>query len=231
MMDRREFVKSSTLLFGTTFIPTKDLGAEIKMNRQDFQVGDITLFSIDHIPAIRIEPKERNSFNKLIIWINHFGGEKEKTQPFLLELASKGYVAISLDAWQHGQRKIESKKELASRVFGQFRQNMWPIIGQTALDVSKVIDWSVENLAVSNDVYIGGVSMGGDIAVAAAGIDHRIKRVAVMIATPDWMRPGMKMNKPSGARDFLDQGEANTYSNFFYKQLSHSTGRGSYCLS
>jgi fermentation-respiration switch protein FrsA (DUF1100 family) len=33
--------------------------------------------------------------------------------------------------------------------------------------------------------------MGGDIAVTAAGLDARIRRVAAVVATPDWLRPGM----------------------------------------
>jgi hypothetical protein len=33
--------------------------------------------------------------------------------------------------------------------------------------------------------------MGGGIAVVAAGIDHRIERVAAVVATPDWLRPGL----------------------------------------
>jgi uncharacterized protein len=36
------------------------------------------------------------------------------------------------------------------------------------------------------------VSTGGDIAVAPAGIDQRISRVAAIVATPHWTRPGMR---------------------------------------
>ena len=41
--------------------------------------------------------------------------------------------------------------------------------------------------------------MGGDIAVAAAGIDARFEAVAACIATADWLRPGS--HEPPGAPD------------------------------
>ena len=53
-----------------------------------------------------------------------------------------------------------------------------------------VIDWAIKNLGVDNEVGIGGTSMGGDISVAAASVDWRIRAVAAIVGTPDWMRPG-----------------------------------------
>ncbi|NQZ70560.1 MAG: prolyl oligopeptidase family serine peptidase, partial [Lentisphaeria bacterium] len=50
------------------------------------------------------------------------------------------------------------------------------------------INWAEQNLAITT-VGIGGISMGGDISVLAAGLDTRIKAVAAGISTPDWMRP------------------------------------------
>jgi hypothetical protein len=52
--------------------------------------------------------------------------------------------------------------------------------------------------------------MGGDIAIAAAGIDHRIRKVAACIATPDWLRPG----------SFEPPGEADTYAWHCYNRCN-----------
>ena len=64
--------------------------------------------------------------------------------------------------------------------------------------------------------------MGGDVAVALAGIDHRIGRVAAIAATPDWTRPGMRdISDPS---QVLPQGRPNAYHQWFYQPsdpLSH----------
>lgn len=60
--------------------------------------------------------------------------------------------------------------------------------------------------------------MGGDIAVALAGIDQRISRVAAIAATPDWTRPGMRdIADPSRV---LPQGEPDAYAQWFYNHLA-----------
>ncbi|HSB00500.1 MAG TPA: hypothetical protein VLE49_07610 [Anaerolineales bacterium] len=110
--------------------------------------------------------------------------------PYLQDLSAAGFVALSFDAWQHDERGMEGQSELATRVFNNFRRAMWPILGQTTLDTLRVIDWAITTLHMNPQVYMGGISMGGDIAVAAAGIDRRIQRVAAIVATPDWLRPG-----------------------------------------
>lgn len=52
----------------------------------------------------------------------------------------------------------------------------------------------------------GGVSMGGDVAIALAGIDARVRRVATVGSTPDWNRPDMRdLRDPAKV---IDQGAA-----------------------
>ncbi len=68
---------------------------------------------------------------------------------------------------------------------------------------------------------VGGLSMGGDIAVAAAGLDHRVERVAAIIATPDWLRPGMQDLFNPGT--VLPPGEPDAYAQYFYDHLNPLT--------
>jgi dienelactone hydrolase len=181
---------------------------------------------VDHIPVIWFEPQGDYSKRQLIIFLHHLGGAKETTIPFLQDLAAQGYIALSFDAWQHGKRGTESPQEILGRVFGNFRRHMWPILGHTTLDTLRVIDWAVSSLHVEPDVYMGGLSMGGDIAVAAAGIDHRIKRVVAMVATPDWLRPGMEDIFHPGT--VLPAGEPDNYAQYFYDRLNPLTKLPSY---
>ena len=61
----------------------------------------------------------------------------------------------------------------------------------------------------TDDIAAGGVSMGGDIAVALAAVDHRVTRVGAVVATPDWTRPGMtRVGEPDAV---IDQGAATPY--------------------
>ncbi|HET6473783.1 MAG TPA: prolyl oligopeptidase family serine peptidase, partial [Pseudomonadales bacterium] len=179
----------------------------------------------DGIPVIWSEPaKRRQSGNQLIIWLNGFSYPKEEIGRRLIDLSNLGFVAISFDPWQHGARGTETRAGLIARVFGHFRRYMWPIIGQSALDASRVIDWATRRFEASSGVSIGGVSMGGDVAIAAAGFDHRIDCVATIIATPDWLRPGMR--DLNGA--LIDQGQADRYAQFFYDALNPLTHLAAY---
>lgn len=158
--------------------------------------------TIEGIPTIWCEPTAGEA-RKLVIWLPGFSGNKDSMEPYLLALADAGFVGLSFDPYQHGERRIESVDELRTRVRGNIRRYFWPILGQTATEVSLIIDWAVQTLGVLPQVGIGGISMGGDISVAAAGLDQRIAAVAAGVATPDWLRPGSF--EPPGEPDQLAQ--------------------------
>lgn len=145
--------------------------------------------TIGHVPVIWLEP-DPLEVRKLVIWLTGFSGSKEAMEPQLADLAKKGFIALSFDPYQHGERRIESQDELRSRIRGNIRRYFWPILAHTAEETKTVIDWAVANLEVESQVGIGGISMGGDTSVAAAGFDQRIAAVAACIATADWLRPG-----------------------------------------
>lgn len=181
---------------------------------------------VDHIPVLWFEPPARPAVRLLVLFLPHLSGSKESMTPFLQDLAAAGFVALSFDPWQHGERGTESQDELLVRVFGNFRRHMWPILGQTTLDTMRVIDWALANLDIHPAISVGGLSMGGDIAVAAAGIDHRIQRVVAVVATPDWLRPGMHdLFEPDR---LLPPGEPDAYARYFYDHLNPMTHLAAY---
>lgn len=176
---------------------------------------------VDHIPVRWVEATGSSHRRQLIIFLPHLCGTKEQVAGLLEELAADGFVALSFDPWQHGERGTESREDMVHRVFGAFRRHMWPILGQTTLDTLRIIDWAIATLGVEPAVRIGGLSMGGDIAVAAAGLDYRVQRVAAVVATPDWLRPGMHdAFKPD---TLVDQGTPDAYAQYFYDQLNPLT--------
>jgi dienelactone hydrolase len=181
---------------------------------------------VDHIPVLWLEPHVRRPVRQLVLFLTYLSGSKEQTIPFLQDIAAAGFVALSFDPWQHGERGTESRQERMTRVFGNFRRHMWPILGQTTLDMLRVIDWAMATLDVNPRVYAGGISMGGDIAVAAAGIDHRIERVAAIVATPDWLRPGMQDLSNPGT--LLPPGQPDAYAQYFYDHLNPLTHLAAY---
>jgi uncharacterized protein len=172
---------------------------------------------VDHIPVVSVGHEGA----PLALWVPALGMTKEDMRPVLESLAGAGFRAVSLDPWQHGERGSESADEIRARVFTGFRRHMWPIIGQTTLDCLRVIDHSG-----GGPVVAGGTSMGGDVAVALAGIDRRVTRVAAIVATPDWTRPGMRdIRDPSRV---LPQGDADSYAQWFFDRLDPLTHRANY---
>jgi uncharacterized protein len=81
----------------------------------------------------------------------------------------------------------------------------------------RVLDWLAGEVEASEGFLVGGFSMGGDAAVALAGIDERVRRVAAIGSTPDWSRPRMhELRDPSR---LIDQGEADAYAEWFADHL------------
>lgn len=191
-----------------------------------FRVGDVSRSLVGHIPVRWVQPAPRRPRAPLALWLPHLTGTKEDYLPVLQQLAEAGFVAVSLDPWQHGERGTESGEQIAGRVFGDFRRQMWPILGQTTLDCLRALDWAMAEFDTGPEVVAGGVSMGGDIAVALAGIDQRVTRVAAIVATPDWTRPGMR-DLMDPAR-LLPQGQADAYAQWFYDRLDPLTHLDAY---
>lgn len=175
----------------------------------------------DHIPVVWVRPPESSS--RLAIWLPSGLGRKEDTLPRLQALAASGFVALSFDPWLHGERATEEPEELFARGMSNFPRVVWPMIGQSALEVLAVIDWAISELAIGPPCYIGGISLGGDIAVAATGLDDRIGCVATMLATPDWKRPGMHVDG-----QLVPEGHPDAYAAFFYRHINPLTNLGGF---
>jgi dienelactone hydrolase len=196
------------------------------MRSYDAEKARVQSTWVDHIPVLWTEPRREPRRRQLIVFLPNLCGTKEQVADLLQELAAEGFVALSFDPWQHGERGTESRDDMVRRVFGAFRKHMWPILGQTTLDTLRVLDWAVATLGVEPACRIGGLSMGGDVAVAVAGVDRRVERVVSVVATPDWLRPGM--HDAFEPDTLVDQGTADAYAQFFYDQLNPLTHLAGY---
>ena len=144
---------------------------------------------VDHIPVIWEEPiGERNGH--LIVWLPGLTGREDNLRQYLRLFADNGFVAVSYDPYEHGERMKESREQLISKLNINKRRYFWPMMALTADEYPRVIDWAFERFGLSGKVLAGGISMGGDIALVAAALDKRIAAVAACISTPDWLRPG-----------------------------------------
>ena len=179
---------------------------------------------VDHIPMIWVPTHQLDAATRLAVWLPAGLGKKEDTLPYLQQLTAAGFLALSFDPCQHGERATdESVEQKFTRAMSNFPYTIWPIIGQSALDSLRVIEWAIAEFGIAPPCYIGGVSLGGDIAVAAAGVDSRIGCVGAILATPDWRRPGMHAQG-----QLVPSGRADAYAQFFYDRINPITNLTGY---
>jgi uncharacterized protein len=174
---------------------------------------------LDGIPVLMLAPDQPR--RELVLWLTHLGGSAEQTRPMLERFAAAGHAAVSFDPAQHGRRGTgEDVRNFATTVLASFRQRMWPILGQTTLEAMRVASWAQDRLQLSGPVHAGGASMGGDVAVALAGVDDRVRRVATVGSTPNWSRPDMRrLDDPATV---VDQGDADRYAQWYADHLDPS---------
>jgi len=168
---------------------------------------------VDGVPIVWRAPDAPTA---ILVHVPAFGQTKERALPILDHAQSLGFAAIALDAYQHGARGTEDRAALAERVFGNFRREMWTIIGETALDVPRVVEWARSQLGADLPVHLTGLSMGGDVVVAAAPSIERVRSVNAVIATPDWERPGMR---DIATDEIVPQGSPDAKAQFFFDAL------------
>lgn len=169
---------------------------------------------VDGVPVLWQAPAKPSG---ILIHVPAFSQTKEQAQPVLDHALARGYVAIAMDAYQHGQRGTEDRSALARRVFANFRREMWTIIGETVLDVPRVADWARNEFGRELPVHLTGLSMGGDIVVAAAPLVEHVASVNAVVATPDWRRPGMR---DIATGEVMEQGTPDAKPRLFFDHLN-----------
>jgi len=178
---------------------------------------------VEHIPIRWALPRETMRSTRLVLWLAG-GVEPMDGELQLLErLASLGFAAISFDSPGRGARAPEPFEVIWPRVIANFPNVVWPIIGLGALEALRVLDWAARTFEIAPPFGVGGWSLGGDIAIAAAGLDRRVGCVATIIATPDWRRPGMHAD---GA--LVAAGEPDAFARYFYDRINPLTHLDAY---
>lgn len=178
---------------------------------------------IEQVPVTWVAPAAADGPRKLVVWLAPGLSATNVVEPVLARLAREGYLAVSFDSWGRGSRCREPLEDLMPRVWANFPLVAWPLYAQGALEVLRVADWAVRTFDVAPRYAVGGNSAGGDIAVAAAGLDTRIACVATTVATPDWRRPGMHVGG-----ELVAPGPPDAYARYLYDRIDPLTNLASF---
>lgn len=196
------------------------------MKKSKQHTGNIELDYVNEIPIAFCRPDKNKSNNSIAIWLPRLGGNRVTCIKELQKLASYGYFAISIDPWLHGDRMGNLEEDIRVLVFEQFRNYMWQILGITTMNVFQVVDWVIDSFNLNNNYATTGVSMGGDIAIALAGMDTRVSKVAAVASSPNWERPGM--TDVMDSTKTIDQGKPNNFGNWLFRKLNPMSNLNSF---
>ena len=173
-------------------------------------------------PVIWVLPAETKATTRLVIWLGGGISKMESTLPMLERLAREGFAAVSFDSWERGSRLTEPAESFVPKAFANFPM-AWPVYANGAMESLRVFDWAAKEFGLKPPFSIGGFSAGGDIAIAAAGLDSRIQCVATIVSTPDWTRPGMHLQGK-----LVASGEPDAYARYLYDRINPLTNLKSY---
>jgi dienelactone hydrolase len=141
------------------------------------------------------EPVAAASRCGTVLLYHGFGGRKERMAAYASALAEAGFLAVSLDAVGHGERRrpdfdLVFDPGRWDRDFDATESDFLEVIDDTVAEVSAVIDDLIaRGWASENGVGICGRSLGGNVCYGAVPADSRVRAVTPVVGSPEWTLP------------------------------------------
>jgi uncharacterized protein len=130
-----------------------------------------------------------------VLFYHGFGGTKERPEAYLTALAAAGFLAVSVDAVGHGERRFPDFEvifddERWDAQFEEVETHFLKVLDDTAAEVPAIIDDLVaRGLAPTGRVGVAGRSLGGNIAFASVLADARVRAAVSVVGSPEWTLP------------------------------------------
>jgi uncharacterized protein len=130
-----------------------------------------------------------------VLFYHGFGGTKEKPGAYLSALAEAGFLAVSLDAVGHGERRYRDfdaifNDERWDASFEETETDFLRVIDETAAEVPAIIDELLaRGWAREGGVGVAGRSLGGCVSYASVLADSRVRAVVSVVGSPEWTLP------------------------------------------
>ncbi|XP_010491458.1 PREDICTED: uncharacterized protein LOC104769035 [Camelina sativa] len=137
------------------------------------------------LPLLILSLKEGSEERRPAIVFMHGGNtNKEWLRPWLEAYASRGYVAIGLDARYHGERAYNCKTASIDALISSWRNGKtMPFVFDTVWDLIKLAEYLTKRDDIDpKRIGITGMSLGGMQAWFAAAADTRYSVVVPLIS-------------------------------------------------
>ncbi len=119
-------------------------------------------------------------FRGTVLVYHGFRSRAEDQRKELRWLAEAGYLAVGVDAVDHGERGGRDLSDLP-------RGALQELVTRTAAEIPQLIDDLLELQSDLGSFAVVGTSMGGYIALRAALDEPRLRAAASIISSPEWI--------------------------------------------
>ena len=122
-----------------------------------------------------------------VLWMHGFRADALAHAPELERCAALGFVAVGVDAVDHGARSSPQLVERLQRSAHGALPVMLEVMEATVLELPAVIDALVAGHDVDRDrVSLVGISMGGFLAYRAVAAGVPLQSVVALLGAPEW---------------------------------------------
>ncbi|HPZ08004.1 MAG TPA: prolyl oligopeptidase family serine peptidase [Candidatus Eremiobacteraeota bacterium] len=145
-------------------------------------------------PALLVfrDTPEKAAFRGTILFYHGLKACKETNMKEYLSLAERGFLAVGIDNFAHGERQSSEFENFLLRSTSA-EGTFLDMVCKTVEEVPAIIDELVRK-GISDPEKIGicGISMGGYITYGAILADKRIKAATPVLGSPVWMSSGKR---------------------------------------
>ena len=153
--------------------------------------------SVAGVPALLryAEPPQVAAEHGTVLFYHGFGGTKERPEAYLAALAEAGFLAVSLDAVGHGERRFPDFEAIFDHErwdarFEEVETHFLKLLDDTAAEVPAIIDdLLARGWARADRIGVAGRSLGGNIAFASVLADSRVRAAVSVVGSPEWTLP------------------------------------------
>ena len=139
--------------------------------------------SVERVPTLIVRPTADKGPRPAVIVLHGTGGNKERMESWLVELAERGIVGVAIDARYHGERAggaagadaYNKAIVRAWRTKKEVAEQEYPFYYDTCWDLWRTLDYlETRDDVDSKRIGMIGISMGGIETWLAAAVDERV---------------------------------------------------------